>query len=114
MSDEIRVIEAGGNWVVRTGGAVIAESRRACEIRLPGRPPQVVMPREDVAMSLFEPRDDFLACPLRGRARYLDLHTSARVIEKAAWIWEEPARPELAEMVGFDPERLNIEQLSTI
>ena len=114
MSDEIRIIEAGGNWVVRTGGAVIAESRRAREILMPGQPPQMVMPREDVAMSLFEERGDVLTCPVRGRARWLDLHTSARVIEKAAWIWEGEALPELAGMVGFDPERLNIEQLSTI
>lgn len=114
MVDEIRLAEAGGSWVVRTGGAVIAESRRALAIVEPGKPPSVVLPREDVALSLFEPREEGFTAPGKGRARWLDLQTSARVIERAAWIWEEAELPGLEGTIGFDPESLNIEQLSTI
>ncbi len=90
MSDHIKTRKADGVWVVRAGGAVIAESRNAVELTEGDYPFVIYFPREDVGMVFLDDSDSRTVCPHKGEARYFSIQTKSVSITDAAWSYETP------------------------
>jgi len=89
MSD-IKIRKAGGTWVVRAGGAVLAESRNALELSEPGYPDVIYFPREDIAMAFLDTTEHRTHCPHKGHATYFSIVTKSQTLENTAWSYEAP------------------------
>jgi uncharacterized protein (DUF427 family) len=87
---DINIRKADGTWVVRAGGAVLAESRNALELDESGYPPVIYFPRDDVAMAFLDSSDHRTHCPHKGDASYFSLVTNSQTLENAAWSYEDP------------------------
>ena len=113
MADHIKTRTAPGTWVVRAGGAVIGESRRAVELTEGHYPPVMYFPRDDIAMAFLEPSPTRTTCPHKGEARYFSIHTKSSVIADAAWCYETPnaGMEAIAGHLAFYPDRVTVEEL---
>ncbi|TCP62407.1 uncharacterized protein (DUF427 family) [Rhodovulum bhavnagarense] len=113
MTDTLVINKAEGAWVVRAGGAVIAESRNALELSERGGSPVVYFPREDVGMAFLDPSDSRTTCPLKGEAHYFTLHTKSGEIPDAAWSYEQPLPgvERIAGHVAFHGDKVTVELL---
>lgn len=90
MPHTIRINKSKGTWVVRSAGAVIAESANALEL-LEGTAPGVIyFPRDDVAMEFLEQTESSTQCPFKGTASYFSIHGKSGVLPDAAWSYERP------------------------
>lgn len=99
MPPTITVTPAEGRWVARAGGAILAESDRAQELREGSRPPVIYFPREDVAIELFDRSPTRTTCPWKGEASYFTFTGTEGRIPDAAWSYESP-RAEVAAIAG--------------
>ncbi|WP_099826735.1 DUF427 domain-containing protein [Oceaniglobus indicus] len=95
----ITIRAMNGTWVVRAGGAVIGESKRALELTEGDRAPVVYFPRADIAMAFLEPSSSSTHCPLKGDATYYSVQTKSELIRDAAWSYETP-KPEAEAIAG--------------
>lgn len=87
---EIRIRKADGTWVVRAGGAVLAESKNALELSEPGYPDVIYFPRDDIAMAFLDPTEHHTHCPHKGDASYFSIVTKSQTLENTAWSYETP------------------------
>lgn len=87
---KITITPAEGTWVVRAGGAVLAESANALELREEGRDPVIYFPREDIAMAFLDRTDHSTTCPLKGAASYFSIASKSRTYKNAGWSYERP------------------------
>lgn len=90
MQNNIRIRPAGGTWVVRAGGAVIAESRNALELTEGDMPFVIYFPRSDVAMAFLDSSDHSTTCPHKGQASYFNIVSKSKTYENAVWSYESP------------------------
>ena len=90
MVDHIKIRKADGTWVVRAGGAVLAETRNALELTEGDYPPVIYFPREDIAMAFLEPTEKSSHCPFKGDASYFSIIAKSQTMENAAWSYETP------------------------
>lgn len=90
MADHIQIRKADGLWVVRSGGAVLGESRDALELREGDYPPVIYFPRGDIAMAFLDPTDKTTHCPHKGDASYYTIVNRSSRTENAAWSYEDP------------------------
>jgi uncharacterized protein (DUF427 family) len=113
MSDHIRIRKAGGNWVIRAEGAVLGESRNALELTEGGYPPVLYVPREDLAMAMFERSARRSTCPWKGEASYFSLVTGSGRIRDVAWSYEAPNTgvEAIAGHLAFYPDKVTVERL---
>ena len=113
MAQAIDIRPAAGTWVVRGGGAVMAESEAALELREEGYEPVIYFPREDVAMALLEPSSTTTHCPHKGDATYYSLQTKSMLVQDAAWSYETPldGAADIAGHLAFYPDKVTVEQL---
>ncbi len=113
MTDHIRIRPAQGIWVVRAGGAVLAESKNALELHEGEMPPVIYFPRGDVAMAFLEKSGKQSYCPHKGDAAYYGIHAKSGLIEDAAWSYEDPREEvaEIREYLAFYPSKVVIEQI---
>ncbi len=104
---------APGVQVVRAGGAILAETRRALILREEGHEPVVYFPREDVAMAFLDRSPTETHCPEKGNATHYHIVTKSRVIEDAAWSYEAPVAgaEAIAGYLAFYPDKVTVEQL---
>ncbi|RKF14950.1 DUF427 domain-containing protein [Roseovarius spongiae] len=86
----IRIRKAGGTWVVRAGGAVLAETRDALELSEGDYPAVIYFPRADVAMAFLDDSEQTTKCPHKGRASYFNIVTKSQTLENAAWSYPDP------------------------
>lgn len=109
---DITITPSDGTWIVRADGAILAETRRAKELRVEGQPPVVYIPREDVAMELFEPSPTATDSPRLGRARHFSFVGPDGKVRDAAWSYEEPQErvAEIAGHVAFHPSKVKLER----
>jgi uncharacterized protein (DUF427 family) len=113
LTERLRIHPAEGTWVLRAGGAVIAESSGALELLEADYPPVIYFPRRDLAMPLLEASDTVSVCPFKGRASYFHLVVKSGAIRDAGWSYERP-RPEAARIAGhiaFYREKVTLEQV---
>ena len=90
MSADITITPAEGTWVVRAGGAVIAETSNALELSEDGYPSVIYFPREDVAMAFLDATDHKTTCPKKGEASYFSIMSKSKTYENAVWSYETP------------------------
>lgn len=90
MQKHITIRPASGTWVVRAGGAVIAESSKALELTEGDRPFVIYFPREDVAMAFLDSSDKRTTCPHKGEASYFNIVSRSRNYDNAVWSYESP------------------------
>ena len=113
MPDTITLRQAQGTWVVRAGGAILAETRAAVELLQPGRDPVIYFPRGDVAMALLEKGGPAPGSPAIGAATYFAIITKSRTIADAGWSYEAPKAgfEQIAGFVAFDPAKATVEAI---
>ncbi len=113
MADHITIEAASGTWVVRAGGAVIAESGAALILHEGDRDPVTYVPRDDIAMAFLEPSETRTHCPHKGNASYYNVVTKSRLIADAAWCYEQPL-PGAARIAGhlaFAADEVAVEEI---
>jgi uncharacterized protein (DUF427 family) len=113
MTDHITIRPAEGTWVIRAGGAVLAETAQALELVEGGMTPVIYFPRKDVAMALLEQSATRSTCPWKGEASYFSVMGPAGTIRDAAWSYETPKAgvEAIAGHLAFYPTRVTIEQV---
>ncbi len=113
MADHIRITKAPGTYVVRAGGAILAESKAALEVTEGDFPPVLYIPQEDVAMAFMEPSPTRSNCPWKGEASYYSIVTKSGSIEDAAWSYEPPndALGRIAGHLAFYPSKVTLERI---
>jgi uncharacterized protein (DUF427 family) len=114
MSDHIRIRKAPGVWSVRSGGAVLGESRNALELSEGDLPPVIYFPREDIATALLDRTDKTTHCPHKGEASYFSIVNKSSVTENAVWSYENPleAVAEIKDHLAFVlSESVKVEQI---
>jgi uncharacterized protein (DUF427 family) len=113
MTDHITIAPAEGTWVIRAGGAILAETARALELTEGGLTPVIYFPRDDVAMALLEPSATRSTCPWKGEASYFSVVNPGGTIRDAAWSYEAPKAgvEAIAGYLAFYPTRVTIEQV---
>jgi uncharacterized protein (DUF427 family) len=97
MQKHITVRPAEGTWVVRAGGAVIAESTNALELTEGEMPFVIYFPRSDVAMAFLDVSAHTSTCPHKGEASYFDIVSKSKTYTNAVWSYEDP-KPEAADI----------------
>lgn len=115
MADHITIHPAPGTWVVRAGGAVIAESTAALELVEGDYAPVIYFPRADIAMAFLEPTATVTTCPHKGQASYFSIVTKSKTLPDAAWSYEDP-KPGMEKIRGHlafytTPEKVTVEQV---
>lgn len=112
-ADAFRLRAAPGGYVVRAGGAVIAETSAAMELTERGHDPVIYFPRADVAMAFLDPVAAVTTCPLKGEARGFTLVTKSGEIANAAWTYDQPAQGfgAIAGRIAFDARKVTLERV---
>lgn len=102
----ITITESDAHVVVRAGGKVIADTRRALELREADYQPVWYIPREDVDMLLLEASRHGSYCPYKGSASYFSIRDGA---ENAVWSYEAPykAVEKIRGHLAFYPDRVD-------
>ncbi|MBT8415491.1 MAG: DUF427 domain-containing protein [Boseongicola sp.] len=114
MATHINVSKANGTWVVRAGGAVLAESQNALELTEGSHGPVIYFPREDIAMDFLDASERTSHCPHKGDASYFSIVTKSTTIQDAALSYENP-KESFADIAGhlafFGGEQVAVEQV---
>ena len=91
MTGKITIQAADGTWVVRAGGAVLGESDDALALTDGSDTEVIFFPRDDIAMEFLDSTEDMEDHPEFGQARLFSIVTKSRVLEGAAWSYENPS-----------------------
>jgi uncharacterized protein (DUF427 family) len=81
---------SGSHLVVEVGGVVVAETRRSLRVCETSQPPAYYFPPEDVRANLLVPTTSRTFCEWKGQASYRSIRVGDRVVEDAAWVYEQP------------------------
>ncbi len=102
----ITVTPGEAHVVVRAGGKVIADTRRALALQEASYPLVYYIPREDAAMDLLERTDHASYCPYKGEASYYSVRGGTA---NAVWSYEAPydAVAEISGHLAFYPDRVD-------
>jgi uncharacterized protein (DUF427 family) len=113
MADHIKITPAAGTWVIRAGGAVLGETKRALELREGSYPPRIYVPREDMAMSLLQKSSKTSTCPWKGQASYYSVTTPEATLADAVWSYEAPKDDvkAIAGHLSFYTDRITVERV---
>ena len=76
--------------MVRSGGAVLGESRNALELCEGDYPPVIYFPRKDIATALLDRSNKTTFCPHKGIASYYAIVNGSSRAEDAVWSYETP------------------------
>ncbi len=113
MAAYITIHKAQGNWVVRTAGAVLAESSNALELNEGSYGPVIYFPRDDIGMAFLDVSETTSHCPHKGDATHYSIATKAGVIKDAGWSYENPNEDvaQIKDYIAFYTNKVNVEQL---
>ncbi len=92
---------------------VIADTDDALILREAGRPPVYYFPIDDVEMSLLARTDHATTCPYKGQASSWSIYMDGRLVETAAWTYDDP-HPAFAALIGriaFDPKAVEVYEI---
>ena len=95
--------------VVKAGGRVVADTRRALNLQEASYPAVQYIPRDDVDMSLLTPTSHTSHCPYKGDASYFSIPAAGPRGDNAVWTYEHPhaAVADIAGYVAFYPDRVD-------
>lgn len=85
---------------VRSGGRVLADSRRTYRVLETASPPTFYIPPEDVVVELLRPRPGGSVCEWKGTAIYWALQADNVAAEAIAWSYPDPM-PGFAAIAGY-------------
>jgi uncharacterized protein (DUF427 family) len=105
----------GSHVIVKAGGRVIADTRRALTLREASYPAVIYVPREDADMSLLARTDHATYCPYKGDCAYYSITPGGDRAVNAVWTYEAPhaAVAVIKDHLAFYPDRVDsIEVLS--
>ncbi len=113
MTDHIKIRKAPGIWVLRAGGAVLGETKRALELSEGAFPAVIYFPRTDIAMAFLESSDTTSHCPHKGDASYYSIQTKSELIKDAGWGYNSPLDgvAAIAGHIAFYSNKTTVEQL---
>ncbi|MBB5516075.1 uncharacterized protein (DUF427 family) [Rubricella aquisinus] len=113
VEKHITISAAGGTWVVRAQGAVIAESSNALKLYEGSADPVIYFPREDIGMIFLEDSDQTSHCPHKGDATYFHIEGKSGRIENAGWSYVTPKEEvsRIAGHIAFYEDKATVEQL---
>lgn len=113
MTEHIRIRKAGGTWVVRAGGAVIGESKRALELSEGNHAAVIYFPRDDIAMAFLDKSASQTDNPRKGAASYFTIVAKSGPIADAAWSYETPndGMEAITGHLAFNPDKVTVERL---
>lgn len=99
-----------GRVVVRQGGKIIADSRRALTLRESSYPTVQYIPRADADMAQLQRSDHATYCPYKGDASYFSVPAGGAGLENAIWSYEAPydAVAVIKDHLAFYPDRFEI------
>lgn len=102
----ITITPSDAHVVVRAGGKVIADTRRALALQEANYPLAYYIPREDAETALLERSDHTSYCPYKGEASY---HSVVGGTTNAVWSYEAPydAVAEIRDYLAFYPDRVD-------
>jgi uncharacterized protein (DUF427 family) len=95
--------------VVKAGGRVIADTRRALTLREASYPAVFYVPREDADMSLLSRTEHTSWCPYKGQASYYSITPGGDRAVNAIWTYETPheAVATIKDHLAFYPDRVD-------
>lgn len=96
---KITIVPTEGRVVVRAGGRIVADSRKALTLTEASYPPVQYIPRADVDMTLLVATDHATHCPYKGDARYFSIPAGGERAANAVWSYEQP-HPAMAAIGG--------------
>jgi uncharacterized protein (DUF427 family) len=113
MSEKFTITPAAGVYVVRAGGAIIAETSRALILHEEGYEPVVYFPREDGGIEFLDPSDKRTICPHKGEATHYHFAAKSGPISDAAWSYETPlaGAEAIAGYLAFYDDKATVEAL---
>ena len=114
MTNTMSIRPASGKYVVRAGGAIVAESAAALELSEGDQPAVIYFPREDIAMALLEKTQSTTKCLKKGMASYYAISTASGQIDDAGWSYEDPKTDEAQAIKGqiaFFTDRVTVERI---
>ncbi len=79
--------------MVRLGGVIVADTRRAVRTLETSHPPSYYIPLEDIAPGALVSADGSSFCEWKGHACYFDVHAGAEHRDRAAWSYPDPTPP---------------------
>ena len=100
--------------VVRAGGRVLADTRRAVALREASYPAVLYVPRDDVDLAQLERSAHTTYCPYKGDAAYYSIPAAGERGTNAVWTYEDPydAVSPIKDRLAFYPNRVDaIEEL---
>ncbi|MEV8467709.1 DUF427 domain-containing protein [Fluviibacterium sp. DFM31] len=108
----LTIRELPGKWVVYASGAVYAETQNALELVEGDGAPEIFIPRADVAMAFFDKSDTSTDSAQKGTASFYSIETKSKVIEDAAWSYENPssAAAAIKDHLTFDTDKVTVEE----
>jgi uncharacterized protein (DUF427 family) len=104
----ITISENPRRVIVRAGGRVVADSRRALTLREAHYPPVQYIPREDVDMAQLQRTEHATWCPYKGDCAYYSVPAAGSTGVNAAWTYEAPhaAVTRIGSHLAFYPGRV--------
>jgi uncharacterized protein (DUF427 family) len=92
-------------------GHEIADSANVLVLREANYPPVYYFPRDDVWMIFLRRTDKVSHCPYKGDASYFTIYRDRKIVDNAAWSYEDPfgAVAAIAGRVAFYPEHVDFE-----
>ncbi|WP_321916232.1 MULTISPECIES: DUF427 domain-containing protein [unclassified Paraburkholderia] len=105
----ITVEPARTRVVVKAGGRVVADTRRALTLREASYPAVFYIPREDADMSLLSRTEHKSWCPYKGEASYYSITPGGARAVNAIWTYETPheAVSAIKDHLAFYPDRVD-------
>ena len=108
--DRIDCLRSSRHVVIASDGVTLADTTRATLLFETPLPTRYYVPREDVAMDLFDRTDSHTVCAYKGEASYWSARVGDTVLRDIAWSYEEPrhdAAP-VAGLISFYTEKLDL------
>jgi uncharacterized protein (DUF427 family) len=106
----IKITPFPGRVVIRAGGQVVADTRRALTLQEASYPAVYYVPREDADMASLTRSTHASHCPYKGEASYFDLPTGPAG-RNGVWSYEMPheAVAAIAGHLAFYPHKVEIQ-----
>ena len=95
--------------VVKAGGQIIADTRRALSLKEASYPAVLYIPHEDADTSLLARTDHSTYCPYKGDCSYYSIPAGGDRSRNAVWSYETPydSVSQIAGHLAFYPERVD-------
>jgi uncharacterized protein (DUF427 family) len=106
----ITVTPTGRHVVVRSNGAVVAETDAALTLQESNYPAVQYIPLSDVAAEWLRPSDTETYCPFKGDAAHYHLDVDGVTVDDAIWTYRNPypAVAAIAGHVAFYPDKADV------